>query len=705
MSAKAEHPETAGWPPNDLIQSINAFGQLPYVHGDVCSKFIEEGGVVRLSIRVDLPAKGPVYDIRAVEPIAIELPLGFPKRHPRVFPIRVDFPAVPHLTRRPGERFGEICLTRRPTADWWHGKTLEDAILATYRWLTDAAAGELVKSDDPFEPLIVDVRNPVVEADFEVARAEARKHDGVWDTTARQIALPDTTAVRLVIGPGEVPTRLWYQTVPQATPWIVVPVDLDGVLGLAAVVGLDAQKVRYWIEKGGERSNRVLAVFGVKRPKLVMGQAEAEEWVAFDFHRQHHNEGWKVTSHLVLRKFDQDLARLVSGLVEISESKKVLVVGAGALGSSVCDSLARSGAIHLTIVDNDGLRPHNLARHTLTGQEVGHAKALAVAERLNGIFADEQVAVGMCKNILDLPDEELKGLLNRVDCILDCSASVAVQHRLTAIKGLQVPLVSAFQILAGQGTVILVENSEGHGQADAIEAAMMMRERKDPIVAGWLTEKTNSPLSLGGGCSSGSARIPDTRVKIGAAWVADAVLCWLASNEWPVKPMYGIQKNLSAPNPRITTEWKQVEIEPIAEAAGGWRAFVLTSVIDELNRFAQEAGTTETGGILVGRVNRQSRMFYVCEAWSSPPDSEKSSVGFTRGRRKLASKLAMLEANSGDNLTYVGEWHAHPFMSGSRMSARDSATAKEMAEKLSRDRIPALCVITDRNRHDIHVVE
>ncbi|SPD73851.1 hypothetical protein PITCH_A2010006 [uncultured Desulfobacterium sp.] len=102
---------------------------------------------------------------------------------------------------------------------------------------------------------------------------------------------------------------------------------------------------------------------------------------------------------------------------------------------------------------------------------------------------------------------------------------------------------------------------------------------------------------------------------------------------------------------------------------------------------------------------RCPKVFYVCEAWPAPPDSAGSAVGFTRGRRKLDSKLALLEADSDDNLTYVGEWHAHPPGSGAKMSARDSTTAKEMAKKLSRDRIPALCIITDRNFHDIHVVQ
>ncbi len=310
--------------PGEFVRSVAALQSLPYVMGDV--EFDDKHRVVFLNIHVDIPSKGPVFDVHEMEPVAILLPDDFPCGAPCIVPMRHDFPPVPHLVRGPGKRFGTICLTRQSTADWWHGKTLEDAVLAAYRWLTDAAAGELVKSDDPFEPLVVDGSNPVVEVDFDAARKEACRHGGVWDTRAREIAVPHLTAVRFVIGPGNVPTRLWYQTDTQATPWIETPVGIDGVLRLAAVVGLDSRKVQYWIEKGGKRHNRVLTVFGVRRPKQVMGQVDSEEWVAFDFHRQNRDKEWTVTSHLVLRRFDQDLARQVSGFGEVCEPRKVLVV-------------------------------------------------------------------------------------------------------------------------------------------------------------------------------------------------------------------------------------------------------------------------------------------------------------------------------------------------------------------------------------------
>ena len=56
---------------------------------------------------------------------------------------------------------------------------------------------------------------------------------------------------------------------------------------------------------------------------------------------------------------------------------KVVVVGAGTLGSQIITTLARSGFGTWTIVDEDDLLPHNLARHALNGFYVGHSKAIA----------------------------------------------------------------------------------------------------------------------------------------------------------------------------------------------------------------------------------------------------------------------------------------------------------------------------------------
>jgi molybdopterin/thiamine biosynthesis adenylyltransferase len=64
----------------------------------------------------------------------------------------------------------------------------------------------------------------------------------------------------------------------------------------------------------------------------------------------------------------------------------VLVIGAGGLGCSVIDSLARCGIGELTIVDFDKVVISNLHRQTLFNQkDIGEFKAVVVAEKIKDI--------------------------------------------------------------------------------------------------------------------------------------------------------------------------------------------------------------------------------------------------------------------------------------------------------------------------------
>jgi len=50
---------------------------------------------------------------------------------------------------------------------------------------------------------------------------------------------------------------------------------------------------------------------------------------------------------------------------DVVKASRVLIIGAGAIGSAVAESLARSGVCQIGIIDNDLLEVGNLSRHTL----------------------------------------------------------------------------------------------------------------------------------------------------------------------------------------------------------------------------------------------------------------------------------------------------------------------------------------------------
>lgn len=63
--------------------------------------------------------------------------------------------------------------------------------------------------------------------------------------------------------------------------------------------------------------------------------------------------------------------------------KHVLIIGAGALGSSVSEQLAKSGVGNITLVDDDLLSSANIGRHTLGLNSVGQPKVVRLADSIS----------------------------------------------------------------------------------------------------------------------------------------------------------------------------------------------------------------------------------------------------------------------------------------------------------------------------------
>lgn len=106
-------------------------------------------------------------------------------------------------------------------------------------------------------------------------------------------------------------------------------------------------------------------------------------------------------------------------------NKHVYVIGAGALGSHVCDGLARAGIGHLTIRDHDLLMPGNATRHYVTSSVFyGKNKAQAV----EGVLA----AQPYCKATITTVTAALRNplevldLLTQADLVVDATADGAV---------------------------------------------------------------------------------------------------------------------------------------------------------------------------------------------------------------------------------------------------------------------------------------
>ena len=154
----------------------------------------------------------------------------------------------------------------------------------------------------------------------------------------------------------------------------------------------------------------------------------------------------RYSRHILLPQLDYD------GQEAIVNSR-VLVLGAGGLGSSAIMYLAVSGVGHLTILDPDHVELSNLQRQIVhTEKRVGMNKALSAKQQVMAV--NSTLDVNTIETLLD--ETQLLELIQTMDVILDCtdnSKSRKLHNRLCMQAGK--PLVSAAAIrFEGQMMVI-----------------------------------------------------------------------------------------------------------------------------------------------------------------------------------------------------------------------------------------------------------
>lgn len=83
------------------------------------------------------------------------------------------------------------------------------------------------------------------------------------------------------------------------------------------------------------------------------------------------------------------------------------------------------------------------------------------------------------------------------------------------------------------------------------------------------------------------------------------------------------------------------------------------TVLGALDRYCRDAGSVETGGILIGRYSDDLALAIVREATPPPTDSKRGRSWFVRGMSGLREMLGK-RWRASERTFYVGEWHFHP---------------------------------------------
>jgi molybdopterin/thiamine biosynthesis adenylyltransferase len=113
---------------------------------------------------------------------------------------------------------------------------------------------------------------------------------------------------------------------------------------------------------------------------------------------------------------------LIEGIGEEGQQKlknsKILVVGAGGLGSPVLYYLAAAGVGTLGIIDYDVVDITNLQRQIIhTTADLGRMKVISAEEKLKAVYPDIKINAYQ----VELTEENAGDLISKYDFIVDCS--------------------------------------------------------------------------------------------------------------------------------------------------------------------------------------------------------------------------------------------------------------------------------------------
>jgi molybdopterin-synthase adenylyltransferase len=162
---------------------------------------------------------------------------------------------------------------------------------------------------------------------------------------------------------------------------------------------------------------------------------------------------------------DRELERysrqiLFSGVGEDGQRKlcssSVLLVGCGALGSNIANTMVRAGVGKIIIVDRDFIETHNLQRQTLFDEEdVAHSlpKSVAAAEKLRKINSQVEIV----PLVTDVNQGNIEQLVREVDLVLDGTDNFETRYLINdACIKLGKPWVYGGVVTSGGTTMTIV---------------------------------------------------------------------------------------------------------------------------------------------------------------------------------------------------------------------------------------------------------
>lgn len=398
------------------------------------------------------------------------------------------------------------------------------------------------------------------------------------------------------------------------------------------------------------------------------------------------NEQWRgrgVFAMDVLRMNDASASRMQSNLD--SPGPIGVLVGAGTLGSAMANLWGRSGWGDWTVIDNDHIKPHNLVRHAAYAEHIGVSKPIVIAALHQDATGGQTRITSLVADALKLDVGGVGAALRDAQVVIDASADLEFP-RLASTKDGIGRCISTFISPSGNDAVLMVEDAARTIRLRTLEAQYY----REIIRQDWGRTHLESNLArywTGRGCRDISVALPYSRVLTHASTLAEQVIAALPREQASLRIWQRIPETASV---------SFVEIEAKAEICvqlGEFTVYYDVGLCEHLNALRDAALPSETGGVLLGYFDFNTRAVVIADALSAPPDSFGSQVAFERGVVGLEAVVNEAKRRTADIVGYLGEWHSHPPGYPADPSRDDLEQLLGITLQMQEDGLPALQLI------------
>ncbi len=370
------------------------------------------------------------------------------------------------------------------------------------------------------------------------------------------------------------------------------------------------------------------------------------------------------------------------GFTELFCKLNILVIGVGAIGSSLAEILVRGGVRNLVLQDGDVVEHGNICRGNFHLWQVNEKKVLALAKYLMKLSPFANIKYEQNK-FLSIPvySKEYPLSVNKLkefDLIFDCTASNELLYFLSNIQ-LDVPIISLCITNGAKQLLCLTNNAKDS----------LFDKRK--VVLHSFGENLSPSFYEGTGCYYPTFRASYFDINALLNYAMKRINnAFIENNGVPSFHLNYADNSIDIIKYNV---YYQYELN--------FSLTVFRTVEEKMAEHAKTYYPMEFGGIIVGGYSQNGKHIYITDILT-PNKYINSPAHFFGDTAEINHQLEEIHIESQGSIIYLGDWHSHTNMSN-KYSSVDFHSIQEQAhsDKVSINN-PLMAIISiGRQRYEI----